>query len=152
MTTYLERFPSGSRLRRPVGGRDWNRWLASTLAVANTAAPVRAAGKVATRSTPAAVRRWLAAAAASAVLAGVIVTQLLGGSSAAGDVGGGETAARQVVTVARGDNLWSLAGRLDSGRMRDRRAIVAQIVELNGLAGDRIYVGQQLVVPDVSSL
>lgn len=152
MTTYLERLPASSGSRRPVRGRDWNRWLASALAVANAATTQRHVGNARSRRATSVVRRVVLAVAAFAVLAGVMASELLGGSSAAADVGGGETPAKQVITVTRGDNLWSLAGRLDARRNGDRRTVVARIVELNGLVGDRIYVGQQLVVPDVASL
>lgn len=151
MTTYLEGFPVQRRLRRNGRGRDWNRWLASALSVANGAIATGSRGR--RRGWPAvsALRRGAVALAGLALLAGVLVSGLVGGSSAVADGGVGETPASAVIVVARGDSLWSIAGRLDAGHNRDRRAVIARIAELNGLTGDRVFVGQQLLVPDVWS-
>lgn len=51
----------------------------------------------------------------------------------------------QYVTVAPGDTLWSIAGRVDPGV--DRRDTVADIIELNALRGSAIEAGQRIAVP-----
>jgi LysM domain len=49
------------------------------------------------------------------------------------------------VTVRPGQSLWSVAENADPGA--DTRAVVQQIVELNGLTGDVVFAGQRLRVP-----
>jgi LysM repeat protein len=49
------------------------------------------------------------------------------------------------VTVRPGQSLWSVAENADPGA--DTRAVIQQIVELNGLTGDVVFVGQRLWVP-----
>ncbi|MGO4384771.1 LysM peptidoglycan-binding domain-containing protein [Specibacter sp. RAF43] len=49
------------------------------------------------------------------------------------------------VTVLQGESLWSLAAASDPGR--DVRAVVSEIVALNGLSTGVIQAGQQLYVP-----
>src|SRR6516165_1524697 len=49
------------------------------------------------------------------------------------------------VTVRPGQSLWSVAENADPGA--DTRAVVQQIVELNGLTGDVVFAGQRLWVP-----
>jgi hypothetical protein len=49
------------------------------------------------------------------------------------------------VTVRPGQSLWSVAENADPGA--DTRAVVRQIVELNGLTGDVVFAGQRLWVP-----
>lgn len=51
----------------------------------------------------------------------------------------------QYVTVAPGDTLWSIAGRVDPEV--DRRDTVADIIELNALRGSAIEAGQRIAVP-----
>ena len=49
------------------------------------------------------------------------------------------------VTVRPGQRLWSVAENADPGA--DTRAVIQQIVELNGLTGDVVVTGQRLWVP-----
>ena len=49
------------------------------------------------------------------------------------------------VTVRPGQSLWSVAENTDPGA--DTRAVIQQIVELNGLTGDVVTAGQRLWVP-----
>ena len=49
------------------------------------------------------------------------------------------------VTVRPGQSLWSVAENADPGA--DTRAVIQQIVELNGLTGDVVTAGQRLWVP-----
>ena len=49
------------------------------------------------------------------------------------------------VTVRPGQSLWSEAENADPGA--DTRAVIQQIVELNGLTGDVVTAGQRLWVP-----
>ena len=49
------------------------------------------------------------------------------------------------VTVRPGQSLWSVAENADPGA--DTRAVIQQIVELNGLTGDVVVAGQRLRVP-----
>jgi hypothetical protein len=49
------------------------------------------------------------------------------------------------VTVHPGQSLWSVAESADPGA--DTRAVIQQIIELNGLAGNVVFAGQQLWVP-----
>ncbi|HYB46396.1 MAG TPA: LysM peptidoglycan-binding domain-containing protein [Streptosporangiaceae bacterium] len=49
------------------------------------------------------------------------------------------------VTVRPGQSLWSVADNADPGA--DTRAVIQQIVELNGLTGDVVFAGQRLWVP-----
>ena len=49
------------------------------------------------------------------------------------------------VVVRPGQSLWSVAESADPGA--DTRQVIQQIVELNGLTGDAVAVGQRLWVP-----
>jgi LysM domain len=49
------------------------------------------------------------------------------------------------VTVRPGQSLWSVAESADPGA--DTRAVIQQIVELNGLSGAVVFAGQRLWVP-----
>lgn len=49
-------------------------------------------------------------------------------------------------TVMVGDTLWSIAGSV-AAPGQDRRAVVDQIISINGLDGASLAVGQLLVVP-----
>ena len=53
--------------------------------------------------------------------------------------------AEHVVTVERGDSLWTLARRVAPDN--DPRDVVAQIRDLNDLSGAVLVPGQQLVLP-----
>ena len=49
------------------------------------------------------------------------------------------------MTVRPGQSLWSVAETADP--RADTRAVIQQIVELNGLSGDVVFAGQRLWVP-----
>jgi LysM domain len=49
------------------------------------------------------------------------------------------------VVVGPGQSLWSVAESTDPDQ--DTRAVVQQIVEINGLSSDMVFAGQQLWVP-----
>jgi hypothetical protein len=49
------------------------------------------------------------------------------------------------VTVSQGQNLWSVAEKADPDA--DPRAIIAEVIGLNGLTGTTIYPGERLWVP-----
>ena len=49
------------------------------------------------------------------------------------------------VTVRPGQSLWSVAENADPGA--DTRAVIQQIVELNGLTGNVVFAGERLWVP-----
>ncbi len=49
------------------------------------------------------------------------------------------------VTVQPGESLWAIAGSV--APRRDARDVVADIVQLNNLAGGTVFPGQQLYVP-----
>jgi LysM repeat protein len=49
------------------------------------------------------------------------------------------------VTVAPGETLWQIATRV--APHADRRLVVAEIEQLNGLKDGRVVVGQQLRLP-----
>ena len=49
------------------------------------------------------------------------------------------------VTVRPGQSLWSVAENTDPGA--DTRAVIQQIVELNGLTANVVFAGQRLWVP-----
>jgi hypothetical protein len=51
----------------------------------------------------------------------------------------------QYVTVLPGDTLWTIANDVAPGA--DRRDTVAEIIELNALAGSSVRAGQRLAVP-----
>jgi nucleoid-associated protein YgaU len=57
------------------------------------------------------------------------------------------TAQRNVVqvTVRSGQSLWSVAENADPDA--DTRAVVQQVIELNGLTGNVVFAGQRLWVP-----
>ena len=64
-------------------------------------------------------------------------------SSASGEVG--TPVAHQYVVVQPGQTLWSIAGEADPGR--DRRAVVEDILELNGLRGQVLQAGTRIALP-----
>jgi LysM repeat protein len=49
------------------------------------------------------------------------------------------------VIIQPGQSLWSVAESADPDQ--DTRAVVQQIVDLNGLSSDVVFAGQQLWVP-----
>jgi hypothetical protein len=50
-----------------------------------------------------------------------------------------------MIVVQPGDTLWTIAGRVAPDR--DRRAVIHQIREINGLSGASIQAGLRLAVP-----
>lgn len=82
--------------------------------------------------------RWLLAAAGALALLGAGYAQQTAG-------GGRSPAAAELVTVAPGDTLWSIASRRYPAA--DPREKVFEIERLNRLSGPTIEVGQQLKVP-----
>ena len=67
------------------------------------------------------------------------------GSSASGDSSVPVAPRVEQTTVMPGDTLWSVAKRIAPDN--DPREVVAQIRELNDLAGTQLQVGQQLLLP-----
>lgn len=49
-------------------------------------------------------------------------------------------------TVASGESLWQIAGAV-AAPGQDLRVVVAELIELNGLSGAGLQVGQQILVP-----
>lgn len=84
----------------------------------------------------------------TAVALGVLVLGLLAGA-AANQVQASEEApvgvGAEVVDVAHGDTLWSVASRVDSDE--DVQTLITRIAELNDLDSSEIQPGQQLYVP-----
>lgn len=52
-----------------------------------------------------------------------------------------------IVTVASGDTLWAIAGRV-SDDSEDIRYVVFKIKDRNGLDSSTIHPGQQLIIPE----
>lgn len=76
----------------------------------------------------------------------VVVVAGFASRAGAGDVVGGDRAATYVaVVVAPGDTVWSIAGAVADGR--DVRALVDEIVAVNGLRGGSVEAGQHIRVP-----
>lgn len=82
----------------------------------------------------------LALLVAVLLVAGTFFTSQAQASGSAGEVT--ETVR---VSVASGENLWSLAARY--APERDPRAVVEEIVELNALASSTVQAGQLLYIP-----
>ena len=55
------------------------------------------------------------------------------------------------IQVESGDTLWDIAGRYMSGGSCSREEYVRELMELNGLSGERIVAGQYLTVIYYSS-
>lgn len=69
---------------------------------------------------------------------------MLGAQTAiAGD--GSSTSQTEIVVVQPGETLWSIAGAAVPGA--DRRDVIIDIQQLNGLSGSQVMAGQTLVVP-----
>jgi len=104
------------------------------------------------RDTPAAplrlTRRGRVVAATAAALLVTVVSLLLTGVAQATNDGPSSRAARHSlvqVIVHPGQSLWSVAESADPDQ--DPRAVIQQIIDLNSLNGDTVFVGQQLWVP-----
>ena len=93
-------------------------------------------------------RRGRVVVAAVAALLVTVVSLLAAGAAQATNHGLPPGAARQSlvrVVVRPGQSLWSVAESADPDQ--DTRAVIHQIVDLNALSGDVVFVGQQLWVP-----
>ena len=81
----------------------------------------------------------------------VVLSLAIVAASVAGGQAGAQTSKVQVastqfitVTVAPGDTVWSLANRVDS---RNPGALVAAIIEINGLGSGDLTAGQKIRIP-----
>jgi len=92
-------------------------------------------------------RGQVVVAVAAAVLVTVISLLVAGVAQATNDGPSARTARQHLVQVVvrPGQSLWSVAESADPDQ--DTRAVVQQIIDLNALAGDTVYAGQQLWVP-----
>jgi hypothetical protein len=93
-------------------------------------------------------RRGRMVAAAVAALLVTVLSLLAAGGAQATNHALPPGAARQglvQVVVRPGQSLWSVAESADPDQ--DTRAVIQQIVDLNGLSGDLVSAGQQLWVP-----
>ena len=93
-------------------------------------------------------RRGRMVAAAVAALLVTVLSLLAAGRAQATNHALPPGAARQglvQVVVRPGQSLWSVAESADPDQ--DTRAVIQQIVDLNGLSGDLVSAGQQLWVP-----
>jgi hypothetical protein len=93
-------------------------------------------------------RRGRVVVAVAAAVLVTVISLLVAGVAQATNDGPSARAARQhlvQVVVRPGQSLWSVAESADPDQ--DTRAVVQQIIDLNALAGDTVYAGQQLWVP-----
>ena len=104
------------------------------------------------RDTPAVplrlTRRGRVVVAALAALLVTVISLLAANAAQATNQALPPGAARQNlvrVVVSPGQSLWSVAESTDPDQ--DTRAVVQQIVDLNGLSSDVVFAGQQLWVP-----
>ena len=81
----------------------------------------------------------------------VVLSLAIVAASVAGGQAGAQTSKVQVastqfitVTVAPGDTVWSLANRVDS---HNPGALVASIIEVNGLGNGDLTAGQKIRIP-----
>lgn len=146
MATCFEVPASGSGRQGAGAGDDWNRWLAEALKVAIGSRTAPRCGVWTRLRRPSAGRRIALVATAVAVLLVASAGGWFGRSTAVADSGPGESLAKAVVIVHPGDSLWSVAGRLDPAS--DRWAVISRIKEVNRLDGDRLRVGQELLLPE----
>jgi hypothetical protein len=86
-------------------------------------------------------------AVATALLLAALSLVIAASAQATSHPAPSDTAQRNLfqVTVRPGQSLWSVAENADPGA--DTRAVVQQIIELNGLTGNVVFVGQRLWVP-----
>ena len=82
----------------------------------------------------------------------VVLSLAIVAASVAGGKAGAETTAApaaahsyMTITVAPGDTVWSLANRVSEGL--GVRSLVAQIIEINSLAGVDLTAGQKIRIP-----
>jgi len=93
-------------------------------------------------------RRGRVVVAAAAALLVTVISLLAASAAQATNHATSPGAARQnlvQVVVLPGQSLWSVAESTDPDQ--DTRAVVQQIVDLNGLSSDVVFAGQQLWVP-----
>jgi hypothetical protein len=93
-------------------------------------------------------RRGRVVVAVLAALLVTVISLLAAGAAQATNHALSPGATRQnlvQVVVRPGQNLWSVAESTDPDQ--DTRAVVQQIIELNGLSSDVVFAGQQLWVP-----
>lgn len=93
-------------------------------------------------------RRGRVVVAVAAALLVTVISLLAAGVAQATNDGPPPGTARQhlvQVIVRPGQSLWSVAESADPGQ--DTRAVIQQIIDLNSLAGDTVFAGQQLWVP-----
>ena len=81
----------------------------------------------------------------------VVLSLAIVAASVAGGQAGASTSAKAsaphsfiTVTVAPGDTVWSLANRVGEG---DAGALVAAIIEINGLGNGDLTAGQKIRIP-----
>jgi hypothetical protein len=147
----------GSDARREPGGAEVIplRTVAPRLAVTPRhpgSAPRRVAPDGAPRDTPGVplrlTRRGRVVVAAVAALLVTVISLLAAGAAQATNHGPSSGAARHGlvrVVVRPAQSLWSVAEK--AAPDRDTRAVIQQIIDLNSLAGDTVFAGQQLWVP-----
>jgi LysM repeat protein len=93
-------------------------------------------------------RRGKVVAAIAAALLVSMISLLAAAAAQATNHGPSARVARQdlvQVVVRPGQSLWSVAESTDPDQ--DTRAVIQQIVDLNGLSSDVVFAGQQLWVP-----
>jgi len=93
-------------------------------------------------------RRGRVVVAALAALLVTVISMLAAGAAQATNRAPSPRAATHTlvqVVVRPGQSLWSVAESTDPDQ--DTRAVVRQIVDLNGLSSDVVFAGQQLWVP-----
>lgn len=82
----------------------------------------------------------LLAATSALVLVGIFTAPVM-----AADSGASARVEAASVTVLEGETLWEIAAEFAPGR--DPRVVIAEIAELNNLAGSTVIPGQTLFVP-----
>ena len=85
--------------------------------------------------------RWVVRSAAVAI----VVTALLSGGRAVAE-GPGEPVAVDTYTVGTGETLWSIAA-VFAAPGEDVRDVMAELADLNGMAGSGLTAGDQILVP-----
>jgi LysM domain len=112
-------------------------------------APTRVTARGQAASVPLRLtRRGRVVVAAAAALLLAVLSLVIAASAQATNHPAPSGAAQQnltQVTVRPGQSLWSVAENADPNA--DTRMVVQQIIELNGLTGTVIFVGQRLWIP-----
>jgi LysM domain len=137
------------RTLRPAGVSPAVQGATPAAVQAATPPAIQAATFGATHTAPLRLtRRGRLVVAAVAALLVTVISLLAAGAAQATNHGPSPRAARQnlvQVVVHPGQSLWSVAESADPDQ--DTRAVIQQIVDLNGLSGDFVSAGQQLWVP-----